>query len=190
MFGSVLRASVDPESNKGKRDLVILDLMLFLRLRCSQVAGLELSDIVRDSGRHWLHVTGKGTKTRRLKINDTAFASLMNWLKAANLSLSGSGAVFRSVNKGGVVGAHPVTAATVGGLVSEYGAAAGLAPAHGDSRLAPHDLRRTAARNTLDNGANLVQVQSMPGHSSPDTTAGYIGAYDRDDDAAVDYVRY
>ena len=30
----------------------------------------------------------------------------------------------------------------------------------------------------------------MLGHADPSTTAQYIGAYERDEDTAVDYVRY
>jgi integrase len=41
-----------------------------------------------------------------------------------------------------------------------------------------------------DNGASLLLVQSMLGHSDPKTTARTIGAYEEDDNTAVDYVRY
>ena len=56
--------------------------------------------------------------------------------------------------------------------------------------LSPHDLRRTAARTAFDRGANLVQVQAMLGHASPDTTARYIGSYESDDTTAVDFITY
>ena len=49
---------------------------------------------------------------------------------------------------------------------------------------------RTCARNAYDNGASLLLVQAMLGHSDPKTTARYIGAYDQDENTAVDYVRY
>ena len=37
---------------------------------------------------------------------------------------------------------------------------------------------------------NFLQTQAMLGHADPSTTAQYIGAYERDEDAAVDYVKY
>ena len=49
---------------------------------------------------------------------------------------------------------------------------------------------RTAARNAFDNGASLVKVQAMLGHSSPETTARYVGAYLDDADTAVDRINY
>ena len=51
------------------------------------------------------------------------------------------------------------------------------------------DLRRTCARNAYENGASLL-VQAMLGHEDPKTTAQYIGAFESDDDTAMDYVRY
>ena len=185
-----LRASVATDTNKGKRDMVILDLMLYLALRAEETATLGLGDFAQDKGRWWVLVKGKGDKTRRIKLHDTAYTSLTSWLAVYGRSLGEDAPAFVSVNKGGAIGDIPINVATIGRLVSEYGAAAGLAPESGTNRLSPHDLRRTAARNAFDNGANLVLVQGLLGHSSPDTTAGYIGAYESDDNTAVDYVRY
>jgi len=185
-----LRDAVDADSDKGRRDLAILDLMLYLGLRCSEVAELNLADFRRDKGRWWLNVTGKGDKTRRVKVHDAAYLSLSEWLAAYGRELGQDVPAFVNVNRGDNVDDNGINTSTISRLVAEYGDLAGLAPRHGDNRLAPHDLRRTAARNAFDNGANLVLVQQMLGHASPDTTARYIGAYDRDDDTAVDYVRY
>jgi integrase/recombinase XerD len=182
-----LRASVDPSGPKGIRDRAILDLMLYLGLRCAEVAGLRLSDFRQDGGRWWLVVTGKGSKTRRLKLHDVAYRSVRAWLALCGATFGQDRPVFVGVNKAGALGTTPVNTSTVARLVSEYGAVAGLAA---ETRLAPHDLRRTCARTAYDNGAPLPKIQAMLGHASPDTTAGYIGA-DRDDtDTGVDYVRY
>jgi integrase len=67
---------------------------------------------------------------------------------------------------------------------------AGLGPISGPGKLAPHDLRRTCARNAYDHGATLLQVQTLLGHSDPKTTARYIGADSDDDNTAVDRLKY
>ena len=185
-----LRAAVDTETNKGKRDLALLDLGLYGALRAGEVAGLRLTDFVQDSGRWWVQVVGKGQKTRRFKLADPAFVSLDAWLQAAGLQLGGDGRVFYSVNKGDAIGAVPVNTSTIGRLVAEYGAKACLAPEAGPSRLSPHDLRRTAARTAYDGGAPLLLVQRWLGHADPSTTAHYIGLDDEDGASATDFLRY
>lgn len=186
-----LRGACNVRAVKGKRDAALLDAMLYLGLRAEEVAQLHLSDFRQDGGRWWVVLSGKGCKTRRLKVHDKFFKSLTAWLNAAGLTLGESdGCVFLSVNKGDHITGNGLNANVIGRLVSEYGYVAGLAPAMGHNRLSPHDLRRTCARNAYDNGASLLHVQAMLGHSDPKTTARYIGAFDGDGETAVDYVRY
>jgi|GEM_PF-2570951 len=186
-----LRGAVDVTTPKGKRDLAILDAMLYAGLRRDEAAGLDLTNFRQDGGRWWLVLTGKGQKTRRVKVADPFFRSLTAWQEAAGLVIGlGAGGLFRSVNRGGAVAAGGINASVVGRLVAEYGAAAGLAPLTGPNRLSAHDLRRTCARNAYDNGAPLLLVQTMLGHADPKTTARYIGALEADDNTAVDFVDY
>jgi integrase len=185
-----LRSSCDTRKVKGKRDLAVLDTMLFLGLRREESATLSLSDFRQDGGRWWLVLTGKGGKTRRLKVHDALYKSLSAWLGAADGELGGEGRLFRSVNKGDRVTGSLINASVVGRLVAEYGHAAQIAPLSGSGRLGPHDLRRTCARVAYDRGAPLLLVQAMLGHSDVKTTAHYIGAFENDEETAVDFVRY
>jgi integrase len=185
-----LRAAVDTSTRKGRRDLAILDCMLYLGLRRAEVAGLRLSDFAQDGGRWWAILTGKGSKTRRLKIPDALYRSLTAWLDAAGLLWHDDRPVFYSVNKGDAIGDTRISPNDVGRLVAALGATAGLAPASGGGRLGAHDLRRTAARNAHDNGAALLKVQQMLGHANPETTARYIGLDEDDAETATDFVRY
>jgi integrase len=186
----LLRSAVDRTTSKGKRDLAILDVMLYLGLRREEVADLDLSNFRQDGGRWWLILTGKGGKLRRLKMHDVLYSSLTAWLQAVGLSFNSDGPVFRSFDRGDHITAKTIGASLVGQLVATYGYAASIAAEHGPNQLSPHDLRRTCARNAYDNGASLLLVQAMLGHEDPKTTAHYIGAFEADDDTAVDYVRY
>ena len=189
-----LRTIVDLKARndtKAARDKAIIDLMLFSGLRRSEVAALTPGNFKQDGGRWWIVLAGKGNKTRRLKVHDALYKSLDTWLVIAGLEPGeGDDPLFCNLTKGGNTTGNALSAGVIGRIVSEYGYMAGLAPKHGENRLSPHDLRRTCARNAYDNGANLMQVQAMLGHSDPKTTTRYIGAYERDDDTAIDYVRY
>ena len=185
-----LRAAVATTTNKGKRDIAILDLMLYAGLRRSEAASLASENITQDSGRHWLQISGKGDKPRRVKIHDQLYKSLASWAEVVGLQLgTDSGPIFRNVAKGDKLTNNPLSNSVIGRLVAEYGKAAELAPRH-TNPLSPHDLRRTMARNAYDNGASLLLVQQALGHSDPKTTARYIGAYEDDNNTAIDLVNY
>jgi integrase/recombinase XerD len=185
-----LRSTVDPSTCKGARDLAILDIMLYAGLRREEVADLDLAALRQDGGRWWLVLAGKGDKVRRLKVHDVLYGSLTNWCQLAGLALGTEGPVFRSFDRGDHVTTNSIDDSVVGRLVATCGYTAGIAAERGSNQLSPHDLRRTCARNAFENGASLLLVQAMLGHEDPKTTAHYIGAFEADDDTAVDYVRY
>lgn len=185
-----LREAVGTDTNKGKRDLCILDFALFAGLRESEIANLKMSHFQQDKGRWWIVLPGKGGKTRKLKIHDHLYQSLAAWRDAAGLDWYDERHLFYSVNRHDGISDTPISPTDVGRLVTSYGAKSGLAPAKGKGQLGAHDLRRTCARNAYDNGASLLLVQQMLGHADPKTTARYIGIDNGGDKAAVDFVRY
>lgn len=185
-----LRRAIPLDSAKGRRDRAILDLMLYLGLRCAEVATLRLSDFRYNNGRWWILVRGKGQKTRHAKVHDVAYQSVASWLEVRGAGWGDDVPLFVNVNKGDALGGRPLNTSAIARLVCEYGAMAGLAPERGPGRLAPHDLRRTCARNAYDNGAPLLKVQSMLGHADPSTTAVYIGKDKDDAKTGVDFVDY
>lgn len=186
-----LRSTCSRETIKSKRDLAIIDAMLYLGLRREEVCSLRIEDFRQDGGRWWLFLEGKGQKTRRLKVHDLVYRSVTDWLADVDRSLGESeGRVFLNLNRHGGLTGKPVNGAVVARIVAELGAESGLASQAGSGRLSPHDLRRTMARNAYDNGADLLLIQQWLGHSDPKTTAHYIGATEHDDNTAGDYVRY
>jgi len=187
----MLQAAANLATIKGLRDRALLDLGLYAGLRCDELASLDLGDLKQDAGRWWIIFQGKGQKTRKVKLHDQAYNSLVAWLSATGrVPGQGSGPVFLAVNKGDALGSTALNTSSVNRLVSEYGVKAGLAPATGGNRLSPHDLRRTFARNAYDNGAPLPAIQRALGHADIGTTMTYIGADDSDTGGAVDFVRY
>lgn len=187
----LLREAVDTHTLKGKRDLAVLDCMLYLGLRRDEVVHLRAGNFRQDGGQWWVTLTGKGGKTRRLKLHEVVHRSIAAWMSEVGIDWADHDRqLFQSVNKGDRPGRMAINASVVGRLVAEYGAKAGLAPRHGENQLSAHDLRRTCARIAFDNSKNLLLVQVMLGHSDPKTTARYIGAFDDDRETAIDYVQY
>ena len=179
------------QETKAERDRALLDLALFAGLRRDEIANLTTGNIKPDGGRFWLVLTGKGGKTRRVKIHDTLYKSLLAWSSRAGLAMGdGDTPLFCNLTKGGKPTGKALNASVIGRLVTEYGHLAGLAPLSGSNVLAPHDLRRTCARNAYDNGATLPQVQALLGHSDVKTTMRYIGSVEDDDNTAVDRINY
>lgn len=176
---------------KTKRDRALLDCMLFAGLRREEAAALHTDNLRQDGGRWWLVLTGKGDKTRRVKCHDTLYKSLAKWADTCGIVLgTGEDPLFSNLTKSGKPTGKALNPSVIGRIVAEYGFISGLAPRDGENCLAPHDLRRTCARNAYDNGATIAQVQLMLGHSDPKTTMRYIGSVENDDNTAVDFVRY
>ena len=70
----------------------------------------------------------------------------------------------------GRVGKNALTERAVWQLVREYAAQIGI------GELAPHDLRRTAAKLCRAKGGELEQIQFLLGHESILTTERYLGS--------------
>jgi integrase len=196
-----LRAIIDLKGkteSKTLRDKALIDVPLFSGLRRSEIASLNTGNFKQDGGRWWVVLQGKGKKTRRVKLHDALFKSITAWVEHLNDQDAGISLelgideipIFYNLNKGGNLTGKPLNSGVIARIVSEYGAAAGLAPDHGENQLSPHDLRRTFARNARDNGAKLEAVQAALGHADVKTTMAYIGEQQDDNDTAIDYVRY
>lgn len=179
--------------NKAKflRDRAILDTMLFAWLRREEVANLTTGNLKQDGGRWWLVLSGKGQKTRRIKVHDVLYKSLAAWLSEIGLTMGvGNDVIFCNMTKSGRSTGKQLNPSVIERIVAEYGAASHLAPLNGENRLSPHDLRRTGARNAYDNGASLLMIQQVLGHADVKTTSTYIGAFEDDDNTAIDKVAY
>lgn len=187
-----LLGAVGVKTTKGRRDLAMLSCMLYAGLRVEETANLRLNNLQLDKGRWWLVLKGKRKKKRRVKVHDALFEALSDWTATAGLGDWGQDRrpLFYTMTRGDNVKDNQVTPTDVSRLVAMGGALAGLAPPSGPGRLGAHDLRRTAARNAYDNGATLLQVQKLLGHSDPKTTARYIGLGEEETETAADFIHY
>lgn len=150
-------------SPAGVRDAAIIGLLYTCGLRRAEAVTLGVTDYNRETGQ--LRVIGaKGGKDRTVYVTNGAEAALQDWL---NVRGNEWGALFTPVNKGGKLTTKPMTDQAIYNMIEKRMKQARL------NKFTPHDLRRTFVGDMLDQGVDLVTVQKIAGHASPDTTARY-----------------
>lgn len=155
--------SIQPDQPLGRRDKAILELFYSSGLRLSELckAGLEMIDF-QDG---FIRITGKGNKTRIVRVGRKALAALEDYLQNERASLvtrkTGSH-VFLSIRGG------PLSPDRVRQIVKERAAAAGI-----DQTMYPHLLRHSFATHLLEGGADLRVIQELLGHADISTTQIY-----------------
>ena len=159
--------SICPDTLEGKRDWIVLGLLLGAGLRREELATLTFDALKQQpakSGkmRDVLEVTGKGAKTRLIPISEKLGNRLREWK-----AITGGGNVARSLGRKMELG-ESMSAVAIYELVSRYGARIGV------PELASHDMRRTYAQLGYEAGVPITQVSTLLGHASVATTQKYL----------------
>jgi integrase/recombinase XerD len=144
----------------GLRDRAILELMYACGLRVSEAVDLKLGDVDVDAG--ILTCTGKGNKTRKVPVGNSAVEWLKSYLilrrKKENIEISN---IFVSA------AGKPINRQTIFLFIKEYAAKIGL------EDVSPHTLRHSFATHLVQNSADIRSVQQMLGHADISTTQIY-----------------
>ena len=163
-----LLAVPDRGTLKGKRDFVILTILVHCALRRSELARLDVAKIQQRDDR-WViaDMVGKRGRVRTVPVPMNVKAAIDEWTSAAGIT---SGPLFRRINKGGRILAGPLSGWAVWSVVVVCARSIGI------EHFGAHDLRRTAARLCQKSGGDLVQIKQMLGHASILTTDLYLGS--------------
>jgi site-specific recombinase XerD len=141
---------------RSARDVAIVELLYGSGLRVSELCTLELANI--DLKNKAASVWGKGSKERRVPLNEPTVAAIDLWMKHRHeLAVPSSNALF--FNERG----KQLTPRDVRRILDRRSI---------DPTL-PHALRHTFATHLLDNGADLRAVQELLGHANVVTTQRY-----------------
>ncbi|MEI7957133.1 MAG: tyrosine recombinase [Verrucomicrobiota bacterium] len=160
---STLLESIDPAQPLGRRDLAILEVFYASGLRLSELCKARLEMMDFDEG--FLRVTGKGNKTRIVRVGTKACEALLDYLKNARpelVSKRSSSHIFLSVRGG------PLSPDRVRQIVKRRAALAGIS-----HNVYPHLLRHSFATHLLEGGADLRVIQELLGHADISTTQIY-----------------
>lgn len=159
------------EDNKKRTDLfairdqAILEVLYYCGIRASELCNLNLSDV--NIRQRYIRVMGKGNKERLVPFTQTCQKTLESYIKYERRKLIGprtieNNAVF--INKDG-------NRLTVRGL--EYILDRIELKTGNFVDLHPHVLRHSFATHLLDNGADLLTIQELLGHTSLNATQIY-----------------
>jgi integrase/recombinase XerC len=157
----------DVETDLGKRDRAMLELMYATGVRVAELTKMNLGQI--DFRNRLIRVIGKRRKERIVPFGEPALEALRcyldvrdKFLDAAPVSEREPEALF--LNYQGT----RITTRSVGRMVEKY-----IRACAGQHEISPHALRHSFATHLLDSGADLRDIQELLGHARLSTTQIY-----------------
>lgn len=159
--------SPDPETDLGKRDRAMLELMYATGVRVAELTTLNVADV--DLHNRLIRVTGKRRKQRIVPFGDPAAEAIRAYLQVRdkfllNAPISKRDEEVLFLNYQGT----RITTRSVGRMVEKY-----IRLCAGMHNISPHALRHSFATHLLDSGADLRDIQELLGHARLSTTQIY-----------------
>ncbi len=148
------------DSDLGRRDRAILELLYATGVRASELTGLDTDSI--DFDQRTVRVLGKGRKERLVPFGSYADAAVRAYLEVRAAWASRSDALFLSPN------GRRLSTDALRKLLAEH-----LGNAAINKRVTPHAIRHSFATHLLNAGADLRAIQELLGHASLASTQRY-----------------
>ena len=176
----------DASTLMGLRDFALLYTYIRTACRSSAIRNAKVGDLERTDDEWYVVVTEKGNKRRRVPMME-AGAVVLVWIDVAGISGNPESPLFPALSPDQrSVTPRPLSQPAVLNIVKKYGRETGLAVDRLDRRgICTHSLRKTAAMNALEHGANVAHVQQWLGHADIRTTQNYITYRETDAEAAA-----
>lgn len=146
----------------GLRDSLILEMFYSTGIRLSELVDIKIKDI--DFVDKKIKITGKGSKQRYVLYGDRCKNYLEDYINnyRSKFHLDDEDLLF--LNQKG----NPITASGIEYIVKNILVKSGI-----NVKLTPHVLRHTFATHMLNEGADLMTVKELLGHSDLSTTGVY-----------------
>lgn len=165
-----LLASPDRSTWTGRRDHMLLLLMVTTGLRVSEVRSLTRADTHTDARGAHIACRGKGRKERVTPLEPTTTEALRLWL--AENPEPPSAPLFTARGT-----ARKLTTDAVAQRVRLHAAtAARSCPTMAAKNVTPHVMRHTCAMRMLASGVDATTIALWLGHESPESTRPYLHA--------------
>ncbi|MDR2464388.1 MAG: tyrosine recombinase [Holosporales bacterium] len=167
---SLLDYVAKDESNEGRRNWILLELLYGTGIRASEVVSLKLSNLAFNRAQQtilpFITIYGKGNKERIVPLHETCILALNVYLSVRQYF----------IRKGQKMEEFPWLFPSYNGHISRQRLnqlLANITKNLGINSISPHVLRHAFATHLLENGANLLIIQKLLGHSDISTTQIY-----------------
>jgi site-specific recombinase XerD len=168
---SLLEVCAKEGTAAGQRDAALIALLRGSGVRRSELVSLTLGDYEGEGGALKVRA-GKGRKDRLIYLSVSVCSHVNRWLEWRGTRW---GALLCPVHRSGAIQYRHLSDQAVLAILDKRRQQAGLEP------FSPHDFRRTYISDLLEAGVDVVTVQKLAGHASPET----VSAYDRRQDEAL-----
>ena len=152
----------DIKKDEEFRDRAMLELMYSSGLRVSELVNLEVRNI--NFKKSYISIKGKGMKQRNVPVGEYAIEWVSNYIDNVRCINVGAKSKYLFLNRYG----KPLSRQYFFKKIKEYAARAGIS-----THVSPHIVRHSFATHMLENGAELIAVQEMLGHTNLATTQIY-----------------
>lgn len=159
--------SIDVSTRKGRRDKLMIALMLLLALRTCEVERINIEDFNRtDEGIPILYIQRKGRheKVEAMALPDSVVELFTDYI--ADRDLKSGDALFVGENR---KEPQRLLRTSISQIVHERLSAIGI----NRPDITAHSLRHTCASMMVEAGADLETVRDMLGHTTTNTTRIY-----------------
>ena len=152
-----------PDTPQGRRDAVLMTLLLDHGLRVGEIARLQAADVDLVTGQ-LRFFRPKSKKWATIELTKRALDALTSYMQDSPLI----GALLRSSNKAGRLGAVGMSERAIQERVGVLGARVGVAG------LSPHDCRHYAATFYAGKKVDTLRLMEMFGWNSPAMARRYV----------------
>lgn len=152
----------DKEKTLDQRNLLILEMLYATGIRVGELVNIKLNDI--DHYNKSIKILGKGRKERIVFYGSFCEDILDLYLNNGRKELLKVPNDYLFLNKNGT----KLSSRYIGKIIDKA-----IKVCEVDYHISPHTLRHTFATDLLNNGADLMSVKELLGHSSINTTSIY-----------------
>ncbi len=159
------RLKAHPNTPQGRRDALMLCLLIDLGLRVGEVVELQTKNVDLKAGVITFY-RPKVDKTQTHNLINGLHDAMRRYFAAGDAPKAGP--LIRASRRGGKLAAHGMTRFGIAKRVQELGAIIGI------DHLSPHDLRHYWATCAARNGTQVDRLQDAGGWNSPAMPLRYV----------------